>query len=324
MRERLTVVPGAAHRLPFELTRAGQTMLEVEAAAVPGEVTALRRPASVLRATACATACACSRRASLTRGCASGATCSRPIRRSISCTSPSCGRRKSRRRADPRTGADRVSLTRAVRGQAVHEFDLVIFNRCSRRGTAARLSRRRRPLCRGGRSAPRGGSRVRAPAQPVRIPRGRRAAGRPVRRGVRAPLAPALTRNQGRGRPVAGGLEAAWSDGDGATERTAWGRWFRHINVEVWRDWQVLMSGASERPLLVLQRVGKGRSGAAPVGSRLAVGARLRDRWAAGLLSRPRALADADQSWRRRRCAPVPRAKRSRSSVARSRTWSVD
>ena len=37
-----------------------------------------------------------------------------------------------------------------------------------------------------------------------------------------------------------------------------WGRWFRHIDVEV-ADSQVLMSGAAERPLLVLQRVGEGR-----------------------------------------------------------------
>ena len=41
VRERLTVTPGSVHRLPFELTRAGQTVLEVEAAAAPDEVTAL-------------------------------------------------------------------------------------------------------------------------------------------------------------------------------------------------------------------------------------------------------------------------------------------
>ena len=42
-----------------------------------------------------------------------------------------------------------------------------------------------------------------------------------------------------------------------ATSRP-WGRWFRHIDVEVSGS-QVLMSGASERPLLVLERIGEGR-----------------------------------------------------------------
>ena len=38
----------------------------------------------------------------------------------------------------------------------------------------------------------------------------------------------------------------------------AWGRWFRQVDVEV-GDSEVLMTGAAERPLLVLDRVGEGR-----------------------------------------------------------------
>src|SRR5690606_18032544 len=41
VRQRLSVMPGAVHTVPFELTRAGQTVLELEAEAAPGDVTAL-------------------------------------------------------------------------------------------------------------------------------------------------------------------------------------------------------------------------------------------------------------------------------------------
>jgi hypothetical protein len=48
-------------------------------------------------------------------------------------------------------------------------------------------------------------------------------------------------------------------DGEAAgDEALPWGRWFRQIDVEV-NGSQVLMSGAADRPLLVLERVGEGR-----------------------------------------------------------------
>ena len=39
VRERLSVVPGTTRTVPFELSRAGQTVLEIEAEALPGEIT---------------------------------------------------------------------------------------------------------------------------------------------------------------------------------------------------------------------------------------------------------------------------------------------
>ena len=45
---------------------------------------------------------------------------------------------------------------------------------------------------------------------------------------------------------------------DNGAEQPPWGRWFRHIDVEVGGG-QVLLSGAAESPLLVLDRVGEGR-----------------------------------------------------------------
>ena len=61
---------------------------------------------------------------------------------------------------------------------------------------------------------------------------------------------PALT-DVGRRHPVTEGLEALAPKG-------GWGRWFRLIEVTQ-RSGQVLMSGPDDKPLLVLDRVGKGR-----------------------------------------------------------------
>ena len=61
---------------------------------------------------------------------------------------------------------------------------------------------------------------------------------------------PALT-DLGRRHPVTEGLEALAPKG-------GWGRWFRAIEVRA-RSGQVVMSGPGDRPLLVLDRVGKGR-----------------------------------------------------------------
>lgn len=61
---------------------------------------------------------------------------------------------------------------------------------------------------------------------------------------------PALT-DVGRRHPVTEGLEALAPQG-------GWGRWFRLIEVRQ-RSGQVLMSGPGDKPLLVLDRVGKGR-----------------------------------------------------------------
>ncbi|MEO6298110.1 MAG: glutamine amidotransferase [Paracoccaceae bacterium] len=61
---------------------------------------------------------------------------------------------------------------------------------------------------------------------------------------------PAIT-DLGKRHPVTEGLEALAPKG-------GWGRWFRLIEVKA-RSGQVVMSGPGDRPLLVLDRVGKGR-----------------------------------------------------------------
>src|ERR687892_1582748 len=60
----------------------------------------------------------------------------------------------------------------------------------------------------------------------------------------------------GERHPVTADLSADNGAEDG--DEPPWGRWFRQVDVEVPGS-QVLMSGAAERPLLVLERIGKGR-----------------------------------------------------------------
>ncbi|MCF8510498.1 MAG: hypothetical protein K9G43_03535 [Rhodobacteraceae bacterium] len=72
----------------------------------------------------------------------------------------------------------------------------------------------------------------------------------PTAQVIEEPFRPALT-DLGRRHPVTEGLEALAPQG-------GWGRWFRLAEVELLRG-QVAMSGPGDRPLLVLDRVDKGR-----------------------------------------------------------------
>ncbi len=84
---------------------------------------------------ACATGCACCwSRASPIRVCGSGATCSRPIRRSIWSTSPSCARPEKQDGTPIRELALIAFPSRELFEVKLNEFDLVIFDRYSRRG----------------------------------------------------------------------------------------------------------------------------------------------------------------------------------------------
>ena len=71
----------------------------------------------------------------------------------------------------------------------------------------------------------------------------------------------------GQKHPVTRGLPG--SEG----KEPSWGRWFRQVEVAPARG-RVLMNGADERPLLVLDRKDQGPGRAAAVGPCLAVGAR--------------------------------------------------
>jgi hypothetical protein len=70
-------------------------------------------------------------------------------------------------------------------------------------------------------------------------------------------FAPLLT-ELGQRHPVTADLAEAPEGEDATEDQPPWGRWFRQVDVEVTGS-QILMSGAAERPLLVLDRVGEGR-----------------------------------------------------------------
>ncbi|MFN4088744.1 MAG: hypothetical protein ACK4QW_06820 [Alphaproteobacteria bacterium] len=136
------------------------------------------------------------------------------------------------------------------------EFDLVIFDRYSRRGVIPQLY-----LANVARYVQEGGALFEAVgpgfAEPFstlyRTPLGQVLPSEPTgtvhERGFRPRVTPLGERH-----PVTAGLaeRAARSD--------PWGRWFRHVEVDV-REGETLMTGAEERPLLVLSRVGEGRVG---------------------------------------------------------------
>ena len=258
VRERLRVSPGAVQRVPFELTRAGRTVLELEAEAAPGEVTALNN-----------------RQVFFVNGVRDR------LRVLLVSGQPYPGLRVWRNllKADPAVDLVHFTILRPPEKQdgtpirelaliafpsrelfevKLHEFDLVIFDRYSRRGLLplAYLDNVARYVEDGGALLEVAGPEFAHPLSLYRTPLARVLPGRPSGVVYERGFTPTLT-DTGQRHPVTGGLEAAWAD-NGSDEGSPWGRWFRHVDVEV-SDSQVLMSGAAERPLLVLERIGEGR-----------------------------------------------------------------
>jgi hypothetical protein len=257
-RERVSLPPGTVQRMPFELKRAGQTVLEVEAEAAPDEVTALNN-----------------RQVFFVNGVRDR------LRVLLVSGQPYPGLRVWRNllKADPAVDLVHFTILRPPEKQdgtpirelaliafpsrelfevKLHEFDLVIFDRYSRRGLLplAYLDNVAQYVEDGGALLEVAGPEFAHPLSLYRTPLSRVLPGRPsgvvYERGFR----PTIT-EIGQRHPVTVGLETAWTDA-AHDDDAPWGRWFRQIDVEV-SDPQVLMSGAAERPLLVLARVGEGR-----------------------------------------------------------------
>jgi hypothetical protein len=257
LRERLSLRPGTVTTVPFELTRAGQTVLELEAEAAPGEVTTLNN-----------------RQVFFVNGVRDR------LRVLLVSGQPYPGLRVWRNllKADPAVDLVHFTILRPPEKQdgtpirelaliafpsrelfevKLHEFDLVIFDRYSRRGLLplSYLDNVARYVEEGGALLEVAGPEFAHPLSLYRTPLARVLPGRPSGVVYERGFDPVLTET-GERHPVTGGLDQTWADGDG--DGPAWGRWFRQVDVEV-AESQVLMSGAAERPLLVLQRVGEGR-----------------------------------------------------------------
>jgi hypothetical protein len=258
VRNRLSVPPGTVQRVPFQLKRAGQTVLELEADAAPNEVTTLNN-----------------RQVFFVNGVRDR------LRVLLVSGQPYPGLRVWRNllKADPAVDLVHFTILRPPEKQdgtpirelaliafpsrelfevKLHEFDLVIFDRYSRRGLLplAYLDNVARYVEDGGALLEVAGPEFAHPLSLYRTPLSRVLPGRPSGVIYERGFTPTLTAT-GQRHPVTGGLEAAWSNGE-SDDTSSWGRWFRQVDVEVSGS-QVLMSGAAERPLLVLGRIGQGR-----------------------------------------------------------------
>jgi hypothetical protein len=136
------------------------------------------------------------------------------------------------------------------------EFDLIIFDRYRREGVLPRnyFENIAHYVQEGGALLDSAGPAFASPYSLYRSPLGDVLPAEPTGQVMEQPFLPELT-PQGRRHPVTSGLDGAGTPGHPAT----WGRWFRQIEAVPHQGVSVL-SGVDQKPLLVLNRVGKGRT----------------------------------------------------------------
>ena len=144
--------------------------------------------------------------------------------------------------------------TRELFSQKINEFDLIIFDRYQHRGILQLLyydNISRYVSEHGGALLIAAGDDYAGPQSLVRTPLSPVLPALPTGRVMEQPFKAKIT-EMGLKHPVTRGLPG----GDGATP--TWGRWFRQVDVQPDRG-RIVMSGAEEKPLLILDRKGKGR-----------------------------------------------------------------
>ncbi len=136
------------------------------------------------------------------------------------------------------------------------DFDLVIFDRYRREGVLPRayFDNIANYVEQGGALLDSAGPAFSTTYSLYRSPLGRVLPAEPTGDVLEQGFRPELT-GLGRRHPVTAGLEGAGAPG----RAPSWGRWFRQIDA-IPRQGTVVMSGVDDRPLLVLNRVGKGRT----------------------------------------------------------------
>ncbi len=139
----------------------------------------------------------------------------------------------------------------------LHDFDLIIFDNYERRGVLPQfyLANIADYVNAGGALLEAVGPGFASPLSLYRTPLAEVLPGAPtgdiIEEGFRARVT-----DPGYRHPVTAALPGAGTPG--GTAAADWGRWFRHIEVTA-RSGTVLMDGARENPLLILDRVGEGR-----------------------------------------------------------------
>ncbi len=249
---RADVAPGGTATLPFTLDKAGTSVLEVEAAVRPGELTPLNN-----------------RTALFVNGVRDR------LRVLLVSGQPYPGLRVWRNllKADPAVDLVHFTILRPPEKQdgtpirelaliafpsrelfevKLDEFDLIIFDRYSRRGLLplVYLDNIARYVEQGGALLEAAGPEFAEPSSLFRTPLARVLPGRPSGQVFDRGYVPTLT-ELGNRHPVTAGLSA---EAGGAP----WGRWFRQVDAET-DSGEVLMTGVADRPLLVLKHAGEGR-----------------------------------------------------------------
>ena len=142
--------------------------------------------------------------------------------------------------------------------ERIRDFDLIIFDRYRVRGILMPqyFDNIRRYVEEGGAVLVSAGPEMSTVESLNLSPLGSILPARPTGRIYEEPFLPRLT-DDGMRHPVTAGLPGAPSD----DSETHWGRWLRMSQVLPERGAQVVMTGANDQPLLILNRVGKGRVG---------------------------------------------------------------
>lgn len=248
----LDLRPGERRSLPFSLDRAGRTVLEIEVAPRAGEIATLNNRTAVT-----------------INGVRDR------LRVLLVSGQPYPGLRVWRNLLKADAAVDLVHFTilrppekqdgtpirelaliafpaRELFEVKLHEFDLVIFDRYNRRGLLPLpyLENVARYVEQGGALLEAAGPEFATPTGLYRTPLARVLPGKPSGQVIEQPFAPMLT-PLGRRHPVTHGLAPD-------PEKPSWGRWLRLVEVDP-SDAAVLMTGAGDRPLLLLKRVGEGR-----------------------------------------------------------------
>lgn len=143
--------------------------------------------------------------------------------------------------------------TRELFSEKLDQFDLIIFDRYHRRGVLPLLylDNVARYVEDGGAVLVAAGEKYASPTSLYRTPLSHVLPAAPTGRLIEQPYRPAVSET-GQRHPVTRGLT---SDGPAGAE---WGRWFRLIDADNVQG-DVLMRGPEDKPLLVLNRLKKGR-----------------------------------------------------------------
>ncbi len=143
--------------------------------------------------------------------------------------------------------------TRELFSEKLDDFDLIIFDRYQRRGVLPLhyLDNVSQYVLNGGAVLIAAGDKFATPVSLSNTPLEQILPARPTGKIFEKPYKPKVS-EKGKRHPVTQKLNKNGSD------NPDWGRWFRLIGANV-SEGEILMQGADEEPLLVLNRLGKGR-----------------------------------------------------------------